>query len=129
MSRPLRVEYAGAFYHVINRGNAREKIFYGDKDRDRFLQYLAVASERFSIIIKSYCLMTNHYHLFIQTPEPNLAQQFNGLMSVTPLTSIKNVADQGIFFRADSSLSWCRQMNPSPMFLSTFILILFMQGW
>ena len=73
MSRPLRVEYAGAFYHVINRGNAREKIFYGDKDRDRFLQYLAVASERFSIIIKSYCLMTNHYHLLIQTPEPNLS--------------------------------------------------------
>ena len=73
MSRPLRVEYAGAFYHVINRGNAKEKIFYGDKDRDRFLQYLAIASERFSIIIKSYCLMTNHYHLLIETPEPNLS--------------------------------------------------------
>ena len=73
MSRPLRIEYAGASYHVINRGNARENIYYGDKDRDRFLQYLALASERFSIIIKSYCLMTNHYHLLIETPEPNLS--------------------------------------------------------
>jgi len=73
MARPLRVEYAGAYYHVINRGNARDKIFYGDRDRERFLQYLAISAERFSIIIHAYCLMTNHYHLLIETPEPNLS--------------------------------------------------------
>ena len=73
MARPLRVEYAGACYHVINRGNAQDKIFYSDRDRERFLQYLAISAERFSIIIHAYCLMTNHYHLLVETPEPNLS--------------------------------------------------------
>ena len=73
MARPLRVEYAGAYYHVMNRGNARDKIFYGDRDRERFLQYLAISAQRFSIIIHAYCLMTNHYHLLVETPEPNLS--------------------------------------------------------
>ena len=73
MARPLRVEYPGAFYHVINRGNNQEKIFKNDRDKEKFLEYLEKANERFSIIIHTYCLMNNHFHLLVETPEPNLS--------------------------------------------------------
>ena len=73
MTRPLRVEYPDAYYHVINRGNYQEKIFINDRDKEKFLEYLEKAAERFSIIIHSYCLMSNHYHLLIQTPDSNLS--------------------------------------------------------
>jgi REP element-mobilizing transposase RayT len=73
MTRALRVEYPDAYYHVINRGNYQEKIFINDRDKEKFLQYLEKASERFSIILHSYCLMSNHYHLLIQTPDSNLS--------------------------------------------------------
>jgi putative transposase len=51
MARPLRVEYPGAYYHVVNRGNYRQKTFINDRDREKFLEYLQKASERFSVII------------------------------------------------------------------------------
>ena len=74
MARPLRVEYPGAYYHVINRGNNQEKIFLNDRDKQKFLEYLGKANERFSVIIHTYCLMSNHFHLLLQTPEPNLSR-------------------------------------------------------
>ena len=73
MTRPLRVEYAGAYYHVINRGNNQEKIFLNDRDREKFIEYLEKASERYSIVIHTYCLMSNHFHLLVETAEPNLS--------------------------------------------------------
>lgn len=73
MARPLRIEYPGAYYHVINRGNNREKIYQNDRDKEKFIEYLEKASERYSIIIHTYCLMSNHYHLIVETPEPNLS--------------------------------------------------------
>ena len=73
MTRPLRVEYPGAFYHVFSRGNAGEHVFKGDADKKKFLQYLAKDVERFSIILHTYCIMSNHYHLLIETPLPNLS--------------------------------------------------------
>ncbi len=73
MARPLRIEYPGAYYHVINRGNAGEVIYTTNRDSEKFLEYLATATERFSIVIHSYCLMSNHYHLLIETPEANLS--------------------------------------------------------
>ncbi|MDJ0668291.1 MAG: transposase [Desulfobacterales bacterium] len=74
MARPLRIEYPGAFYHVINRGNAGEAIFKSVRDREKFLEYLQTASERFAVRIHTYCLMTNHYHLLVETPQANLGQ-------------------------------------------------------
>jgi len=74
MARPLRVEFSGAFYHVINRGNSGENIFRGTRDREKFLDYLETAIERFSIKIHTYCLMTNHFHLLLETELPNLSQ-------------------------------------------------------
>lgn len=73
MARPLRVEYPGAFYHVMNRGNAGENIFRSESDREKFLEYLGKAVKRFSIKLHTYCLMSNHYHLLVETPLPNLS--------------------------------------------------------
>ena len=73
MARPLRIEYPGAFYHVINRGNAGGHIFKNKRDKEKFLEYLEKAVERFSIVIHTYCLMDSHYHLLMETPEPNLS--------------------------------------------------------
>ena len=73
MARPLRVEYPGAYYHVINRGNGGERIFKSDRDKEKFLEYLAKDNERFAINIHSYCIMTDHYHLIVETPQPNLS--------------------------------------------------------
>ena len=79
MARPLRIEYPGAFYHVISRGISREDIFRSERDKEKFLEYLEKISERFSIIIHTYCLMSNHYHLLIETPEPNLSKSIQWL--------------------------------------------------
>lgn len=82
MSRPLRIEYPGAFYHVTARGNERKDIFADDRDQERFLFYVNAAFERYKARIHAYCLMSNHYHLLIETPVGNLAQtmrHINGL--------------------------------------------------
>ena len=79
MARPLRVEYPGAFYHVINRGNAGGDIFKSLRDREKFLEYLEAATSRFSIRIHTYCLMTNHYHLLVETPVANLSRAIQWL--------------------------------------------------
>lgn len=82
MTRPLRIEFTGAVYHVTSRGNARALIFEEDGDRERFLETLGQVVERFNWFCHAYCLMGNHYHLMIETPEANLAagmRQLNGV--------------------------------------------------
>ena len=82
MTRPLRIEFPGAIYHVTSRGNARRKIFLKDEDRNDFLVTLAWVIERFGWVCHAYCLMGNHFHLMIETPEPNLSRgmrQLNGV--------------------------------------------------
>lgn len=82
MARPLRIEYPGALYHVTSRGNAREDIFFDEKDRQRFLATLAHVVRDYHWICYAYCQMTNHYHLLIETPEANLSRgmrQLNGV--------------------------------------------------
>lgn len=73
MARPLRIEYPGALYHVTSRGNAREPIFLDTDDRESFLSLLAETVGRFGWLCHAYCLMDNHYHLLIETPDPNLS--------------------------------------------------------
>jgi REP element-mobilizing transposase RayT len=72
MARPLRIEYAGAVYHVMARGNQGHMIFKDDPDRQRFLATLGEACEKTGWRIHSYVLMANHYHLLVETPEANL---------------------------------------------------------
>jgi REP-associated tyrosine transposase len=78
----LRIEYEGAVYHATSRGNAGEDIFLDDVDRLHFLEILDVAVKRFGWICHAYCLMTNHYHLLIETPEPNLSRGMKHLNGV-----------------------------------------------
>jgi len=78
MTRPLRIEYEGAVYHITSRGNAGEKIFFTDSDRSAFLEILAQTVDRYGWLCHAYCLMTNHYHLLIETPNANLSRRFEG---------------------------------------------------
>lgn len=74
MARPLRITYPGAFYHVTSRGNERKDVFKSKRDRERFLEYLESASQRYDAVVHAYCLMGNHYHLLMETPSGNLPQ-------------------------------------------------------
>lgn len=74
MSRPLRIEYPGAWYHIMNRGRRGELIFTGTKDYEGFVDLLHEALDLWQIKISAYCLMSNHYHLLIQTPLGNLSR-------------------------------------------------------
>lgn len=82
MARPLRIEFAGALYHVTSRGDRQEPIYEDDKDREAFLRTLAEVVVRFNWRCHAYCLMTNHYHLVVDTPDGNLSKgmrQLNGV--------------------------------------------------
>ena len=82
MSRPLRIEFEGAVYHVTSRGNAQSDIYLSDEDRETFLAVLAHVVDRFGWICHAYCLMSNHFHLMIETPKGNLSRgmrQLNGM--------------------------------------------------
>ena len=81
MSRPLRVEFDGAAYHVTSRGNERREIFRDDTDRRRFLETLGQGCERFGMVVNAYCLMPNHYHLLVTTPRANLSQAVGWLQT------------------------------------------------
>jgi len=82
MARPLRLEYEGAVYHVTSRGNAREDIFLYERDRAQFLKIFGDVVARYGWICHAYCLMTNHYHLLIETPEANLSRGMHLLNGV-----------------------------------------------
>jgi len=82
LARPLRIEFPGAIYHVTSRGNAQASIFLDDIDRSTFLAVLELTMRRFNVICHAYCLMTNHFHLLLETPDANLSKamrQFNSV--------------------------------------------------
>jgi putative transposase len=72
VARPLRLVFPGGLYHLISRGNAGGKIFLDSLDRTAFLRTFDLAVQRFSWLCHAYCLMSNHYHLLVETPKPNL---------------------------------------------------------
>ena len=74
MARNIRMEMAGGFYHVMARGNRREKIYADDDDRRFFLATLAEACGMTGWRVHAWVLMSNHYHLFVETPEANLVE-------------------------------------------------------
>jgi putative transposase len=74
MSRPLRISFDNAVYHITARGNRRDKIFYSDKDKKVFLKKMDQTFIKYAILCYAYCLMDNHYHLFIKTSHSNLSQ-------------------------------------------------------
>ena len=82
MSRPQRIEYPGALYHVTSRGNEKGAIFWEDRDRRKFLSLIDAAHQRYEILLHAYLLMPNHYHLLIETPRGNLARVMHDLNGV-----------------------------------------------
>ena len=98
MSRPLRIEYPGAWYHAMNRGRRLEKIFLNRKDYDTFLELLIEASKLWTVNVAAYSLMPNHYHLLINTPNGNLSRfmrHVNGIY--TQLFNINNKCEGHVF--------------------------------
>jgi putative transposase len=84
MTRPLRLQFPGALYHVTSRGNRRSLIYRDDADRTAWLEVLALVCDRHHCIVHCFCMMSNHFHLMIETVEPNLSQamrQLNGVYS------------------------------------------------
>ncbi len=74
MSRPLRIKYKDAWYHVMNRGRRGERIFINEKDYVSFIELLQEAAELWDVRISAYCLMPNHYHMLVQTPQGNISR-------------------------------------------------------
>lgn len=74
MSRPLRIEYPDAWYHVMNRGRRGESIFSDRQDREIFVALLREAADLWDVRLSAYCMMGNHYHLLVQTPQGNLSR-------------------------------------------------------
>lgn len=82
MARPLRIEFAGAVYHITSRGNEKKPIYRGDEDRNFFLDILHRVNKKYNWLCHAFCLMNNHYHLVIETPDGNLSKgmrQLNGV--------------------------------------------------
>jgi putative transposase len=84
MSRPLILEFAGALYHITARGNERKAIYLDEADFELFLDTLDTVCYQHSWVIHAYCLMNNHYHLLLETPDANLSKgmrQLNGVFT------------------------------------------------
>lgn len=82
MARPFRIEFHGALCHLTSRGDGQEAIYRVDQDREVFLSVSAKVRERFHWMVHAYCLMVNHYHLLVETPDGNLClgtRQLNGV--------------------------------------------------
>jgi len=85
MARPLRLEFAGALYHITSRGDRREDIYEDDADRVDFLSVLGEVCIQHNWVCHAYCLMSNHYHLLVETPDGNLSKgmrQLNGVYTL-----------------------------------------------
>ena len=99
MVRPLRIEYPGAWYHVMNRGAQRRAIVEDDADRACFEEVLGTTSERFQVEVHAWCLMDNHYHLMVRTPEGNLGRAMRHLNGVYTQHFNRRHGRDGALFR------------------------------
>ena len=113
MARPLRLEFPGAVYHLTSRGNARQKVFFTDADRELFLSTLAGVVRRYQWICHAYCLMANHTHLLIETPKANLSIGMRQLNGSTLRASTGDTGGSAICFKAGSRRSWWRRKRIS----------------
>ena len=99
MARPIRIEFAGAFYHVTARGDRQEDIYLSDQDRIGFLSILEQVCNRFNWLVHAYCLMDNHYHLLVETPDSNLGKGMRQLNGVYTQTSNRTHGKVGHVFQ------------------------------
>lgn len=125
MARPLRIEYPGAVYHITNRGNDKKAVFKDDQDRETFLKILAFVNKRYHWLCHAYCLMDNHYHLMIETPDGNLSlgmRQLNGVYTQARNKRYNKTGhlfqgrDKAILIQKDTHLlEVCRYMVLNPV--------------
>jgi len=125
MSRPLRIEFPGAVYHVTARGDRREPIYEDDGDRTQFLSILGEALDRFNAQCLAYCLMGNHYHLVLFTREGHLSRLMRQLNGVYTQTYNRRHTKVGHLFqgrfktilvdRESYLLSLCRYVERNPV--------------
>lgn len=94
MARQARIEYSGALYHLTSRGNAQQDIFITDEDRIAFLDRLRQSRNRYNTIVYAYCLMDNHFHLLVETPDANISQFMRHLNST--YTQNFNIANKRV---------------------------------
>ncbi len=99
MARPLRIEYPGAWYHVMNRGAGRRIIYPGNPLRESFLDLLQDIYERYAVCCHAYCLMDNHYHLLVQTKQANLGRAMRHLDGVYTQRHNRSQETDGPLFR------------------------------
>ena len=99
MARPLRIEFSGALYHVTSRGDRREPIYEDDEDRLMFLGVLEEVVKRFNWLCHGYCLMTNHYHLVVETPDGNLSKGMRHLNGMYTQASNRRHVRTGHLFQ------------------------------
>jgi len=99
MSRPLRIEYPGAWYHVMNRGRRSEKVYLGRQDYEIFIDLLIEASNLWDVNISAFSLMPNHYHMLINTPLGNLSRFMRHLNGVYTQRFNKNHKTEGQLFK------------------------------
>lgn len=81
MARPLRIQFEGALYHVISRGNEERDIFEHDRDKEKVIELLTGAYQRFGIFLHAYCIMENHYHFLMETPHANISKALQHINS------------------------------------------------
>jgi REP element-mobilizing transposase RayT len=99
MARPIRIEFSGALYHVTSRGDRRENIYEDDQDREIFLDLLGKVISDFNWVCHAYCLMSNHYHLVIETPDGNLSKGMRQLNGVFTQSSNRRHGRSGHLFQ------------------------------
>lgn len=129
MSRPLRLAFPGAIYHLTSRGNAREPIFLSDLDRQQFLSLLVTCIDRFNWVCHAYCLMDNHYHLLIETPDANLQEGMRQLNGVYTQKFIDCIPESGMYFKGDIKPFWLSVTVICLSCVVTLCLIPFEQRW
>jgi putative transposase len=99
MTRPLRINFPGAWYHVMNRGVGRQRIFATTEHRCKFLEPIEEISSIYDIETHAYCLMDNHYHFLVRTPNGNLSQAIKHLNSVYSMYFNRSTERDGPLFR------------------------------
>ena len=109
MARPLRIEYEGAFYHVMNRGLERREILQEERDYEKFLELLGDTHQQYHFNVHSYCLMPNHYHLYLETPQGDLSRGMRHIDGVYRKYSTSEEDEWGRCFKGDTKQLWSRK--------------------